>query len=206
VTVLLTTLSVIATLALLWAGIKRLEGASLLKAILSVLDVVALGIALVQLGWFGLAVFVGANVVGFLLWGAVGAAYVDQQLSAGAALGNAPKAALRRVYKELERDRNLRGLGPRRRALLVRALAERCRSPEEIADMAPAIGVLWIIEEGDLETLADDIDKLIRRYDKPAAETMNVADTLTASAQRSASTVRQMIDALLSASSPNPAV
>jgi hypothetical protein len=193
-------LAVLLTAALLWTGVKRLEVATPLKAVLTALDLVALGFALVQLGWAGLVVFVVANVVGFLAWGVAGAVYVDAELSTGAALGATDKAALRAVYNGLARERALRAMGPRWRAVLVRALAERARAPEEVAQMAVPIGLLWVAHRPDLEALVDDFDTLLRRFGKGAEEAMSVADTLSASTTRSAATFDQSIEALLAAS------
>jgi hypothetical protein len=57
VSIALGILGVVVSLALLWAGVKHFEAATPLKAILSALDVLALMLALVQLGWLGLGLF-----------------------------------------------------------------------------------------------------------------------------------------------------
>ena len=101
-------LGVTVALALLWAGIKRLDARTPLAAVLSALDVLALTLALVQLGWLGLGLFAAVNAAGFLAWCAAGAVFVDSQLSAGAALANAEKVELRAVYDQLGRDARLR--------------------------------------------------------------------------------------------------
>jgi hypothetical protein len=193
-------LGVTVAIALLWTGIKRLDARTPLAAVLSALDVLALILALVQLGWLGLVLFAAVNAAGFLAWGAAGAVFVDSQLSAGAALANADKVELRAVYDQLGRDARLRAMGPRRRAVLVRALAERARRPLEIAVMAPPIGLLWLAHRLDLEALVEAFDTLLRRFDKEAAEAMAVADVLTVAAQQSAGTFDQTLDALLAAS------
>lgn len=91
-------------------------------------------------------------------------------------------------------------MGPRRRAALVRALAERARVPDGGGPDGRGDRLLWVAHRPDLEALVDDFDTLLRRFGKGAEEAMSVADTLSASTTHSAATFDQTIEALLAAS------
>jgi hypothetical protein len=114
--VALAILALVVALALLWAGVRKLSWATPLHAVLSALDVLALVLALVQLGWMGLALFLGVNLMGFLTWGLRGAIYVDAELASAAAVVGREKSEMRAVERGLKNERALTVLGPRRRA------------------------------------------------------------------------------------------
>jgi hypothetical protein len=202
----LAVLGVLIGFALLWTGLRTLTWASPLKAILSALDLLALAVAIAQLGWaLGIALVAGSNLLGFLGWITSGAIHVDAQLSAGAALGTSRKARLRQVYEALNRDRRLKVLGPRRRVELVRLLSERARSPDEMLDMAPAVGLLWIIgDRPPMEWLVERLDSALRLYGMEAARAMEAADTITASTQQSAASFAETLEALVVAGGGSP--
>jgi len=169
--------------------------------LLSALDLLALALALMQLGWLGVALFVGVNIIGFSAWGVAEAIYVDAEMASAAALSGREKSEMRALAKALEQDRALTVLGPRRRARLIRLLSERARTPAEVRHMATPIGTLCIIgDKPDLSWLVERFDSLLRLHDKPAADAMDVADTITVSSQQSAATQNEMIEALVVAS------
>jgi hypothetical protein len=95
-------------------------------------------------------------------------------------------------------------VGPLRRAEFIRLLAERARSPEEIREMLCPLGMLWIVHRPQPEWLVEHFDCLLRRWDRPAADAMSLADTLTVAAQRSAATFEQIVEAMVEASSASP--
>jgi hypothetical protein len=200
VTVLLSAAGLLVALALLWAGLRGFEWSTPLKAVLSVLDLLALALTTAQLGWLGIALLVGANVLGFLAWGVAGSIYVDAELTAGAALSQTPKGDLRRVYERLQREGDLKVLGPRRQARVVRLLADRARTAQEIEVMGPVVGAMWTItDQPDLEWLVDTFDAIVRLWGKSATEAEEVADLVVAAAQNSAGTVAEMLDGLVAA-------
>jgi len=197
----LAALALVIAFALLWTGVRRMSWATPLHAVLSALDLLALALALMQLGWLGVALFVGVNVVGFMAWGTAGAVYADAELASAAALGGGEKSDMRALSEALQKEQALKVLGPRRRANLIRLLSERARTPAEVRHMATPLGMLWIIgDRPDLSWLVERFDSLLRLYDKAAVDAMEVADTITVSSQQSATTQNEMIEALVVAS------
>jgi hypothetical protein len=59
--------TVIASLALLWSGRRRLEFGSLAATVLTFLELLGLGIAVVSLGWWGIAILGVVNIVAVLV-------------------------------------------------------------------------------------------------------------------------------------------
>jgi hypothetical protein len=142
--------------------------------------------------------FVLANVVGFVGWGISGAIFIDAQLSAAAALGIGEKSSFKGIHEELTRNPQLKSLGPRRCVLIVRLLAERARSPDDVAAIGPPIGLLWIIgEKPEMSWLVERFDTLLRLYEKQPSEAMEACDTLVAATQRSAATMAEMLEAMV---------
>lgn len=89
-------------------------------------------------------------------------------------------------------------LGPIGTANLIRLLAHRERSPEEIEMMAlPIMMLLATFQPGSVEELVEKFDRLLRLTGEPANRAMNIADTLTAGTQASAATFNEMLDALI---------
>jgi hypothetical protein len=108
----------------------------------------------------------------------------------------ADRQEARRFIRNLLRsDEAFQFLGAQRTALLVKRLCERKRNANEITLMAPPVARLAIINDHDEIDVADKIDLMLRRWGKSAEETPSVADTLTASAQRSPSTFAEMLTA-----------
>ncbi len=190
---------VLLSIALLWSGIRKWRFSTPLAASLSVIDLLALGLLLVSLGWWGLALFVAANGVAALTWGGVHATRIDSELTFAATQIDRPVEQVKEVHRELMRNGSLRAMGPRRLSRLVRRLAERARSPQDARAMAPPIGLLWLVHRPDLEWLVDQFDSLLRLYDEPATEAMRVADVLTVAAQQSAATFSEVVIATVSA-------
>jgi hypothetical protein len=189
-------LGLLVAMALLFAGIKRLSWASPMHALLSGLDLLALGLAVWQLEWLGIALLGVAHLVAFAGWGAAGVIYVDSEVAAAHALGVLDRDAIRPLLGRLNELDSLRPLGPRRRSHLVRLLAERARTAEEIEVMAPPIGLLWTIaHKPDLDWLVERFDTILRLYDETPAQAMRIADSLVEGARQSAATLREMLEA-----------
>ncbi len=190
--------TLVASLALLWTRAKKLGWSTPVGAALSLFEFVALGISIVQLGWIGLLIFVMVNVAGFFISGMVGAAQVDADMAVAAAHGGYEKAEMQAALSTLIADNRLTILGTKKRAKIVLALADRSRSPAEIEDMGSPIGMLYVIgEPRSIEWLVERFDTIMRLYGHRSEEAMDVADTLTASFQRSAATLEETIEALV---------
>jgi hypothetical protein len=197
--------ALIAALALLWAGFRKLSWKSPAAAILSVLDIFALALAIFQLGWLGLGLFVVLNALGFIGWGLAGAIYVQAELSGAKAFNATDPERTEHVDKILRRRDELKVLGPRRRARLVHLLAERHRDTREIEQIAPPIGLLWTLaDKPDLEWLVERFDTVLRAWNTPAADAMRTADTITSGALHSAASVAEMLEALAVAGGGSP--
>lgn len=194
----LSILTLVASLALLWTRAKKLGWSTPVGAALSLFEFLALAISIIQLGWIGLMIFVMVNIAGFLISGVVGAAQVDADMAAAAAHGGYEKVEMQAALSKLLADKRLTILGTKKRAKIVLALADRSRSPAEIQDMGSPIGMLYVIgEPRSIEWLVERFDSIMRLYGHCSEEAMDVADTLTASFQRSASTLEETIEALV---------
>lgn len=144
-TTALSILGLLLGLALIWSGHRRLQWYSASKAVLSALDLLTLALAVYSLGWSGVALLAAANLFALLAWGAASAIYMQAEMSAAAALSEQNPSELRQTYEAVTKIRDLRSMGGRRSARMVRLLAERGRQPEEILVIAHAVGLLWII-------------------------------------------------------------
>lgn len=148
-----------------------------------------------------------ANFLAFVGYGIAGAIYVEAEVAAASARANVDKAEIEKVVEGLKQDKRLALLGPRRRANLVRLLADRARDPEEIAEIAPPVGLLYIIgEPRSLLWLVERFDVILRLFGHDADEAMEVADVLTAGTQNSAATLEEMIEASVVAGGGSPSV
>lgn len=200
-------LALLVAIALLWTGKRRLVWEGPLAALLSALDLLALVLLVVTLGWLGLGLLLVANLVAFVGWGMAGAIYVDQQTADASALGVIERDEVKRLLANFDRERDLHILGPRRRARLVRLLAKRARSAAEIEQMALPLGMLWVIcDKPNLDWLVERFDTLLRLYGQRAAEAMATADVLTAGAQQAAATLEEMLEASVVAAGGSPSL
>ncbi len=103
--------ALLAAIALLWAGFRKLSWRSPAAAILSVLDLFALALAIFQLGWLGLGLFVVLNALGFVGWGLAGAIYVQAELSGAKAFNATDPECTEHVNKMLQQRDELKVLG-----------------------------------------------------------------------------------------------
>jgi hypothetical protein len=195
--VALTATTLVLSLALLWATVRRLPFGTPVSAALSAVDILALVLTVVSLGWLGIGLFMAANALGFVIWGVVHAAKIDEELTYAAIQADVPQASVKAAYHWLGKQRELRAMGPRRRAMLVRLLCERARSPDEVRDMALPIGMLWLTHKPDLAWLVEQFDAALRVYGEPASASMRLADVLTVGTQQSAANFEQMLEALV---------
>jgi hypothetical protein len=197
-------MSIILAVALLAVGIRKPDISTFLRALLSVLETVVLLVSVVLFGWLGLGVFLASAVIAFLLY-SVGLAIRQESLLVSAAVeSDTTKEDMEAVYKHLHKShRAFKWLGPIRTAELIRLLAQRARTPQEIQEMALPIAMLFAaFQPGRLDDLVEKFDGLLRRSGQPASEAMQVADTLTRGTQVGVASLNEMLDGLLALYEP----
>lgn len=196
--VILTLLTVVLSLVLLWSGIKKLEVSNPIKAILSLLDLALLIAAIVGLGWAGVFLAVGVNILALLAHSISIAARYDDILTDAAVQNGSDRKEMKSLAKRLQsRGGSFKAFGPIKTAYLIKYLSQRGRSASEIEVMAPHVADLWVIFRPDLESLVEKFDRLLRLSGASAIEAQRVADVLTTATQRSSATFDEMIDGML---------
>jgi hypothetical protein len=189
--------SLLASLALLWTGVRGLEFRSLASTVFSLTEVLGLVLAVVSLGWWGLAAVAVVNVVAVLIWCVVLAARVESKLVYAGIQADESKEAMQALAARLQLRKELKVLGPVERAELIRLLSERARSVPEIEAMAPPIGMLKAIHEVPLDWLVERFDRLLRLSGEPANQAAETADIIHATATNAAATFREIVDAFI---------
>lgn len=187
------------SLVLLWTGRKHLAFGSYVSTVLSVVELAALVIALVSFGCWGLVIVAVVNAIAFVVWGVVLAARVEERLTYAAIQADESQEAMQALARRLRDRHEFAAFGPVKRADLIRLLAERGRSVDEIEAMAAPIALLEVVHKPPLEWFVDSFDRLLRRAGEPASESMRVADVIANSTRRSAATFVETIDALVAA-------
>ena len=187
----------IASLALLWSGWKRVEFSSLLTTVLSILELLGLGIAVFSLGWWGVVVLASVNVLAVLIWSVVLASRVETKLVYAGIQANESKETVKGLAQRLARQNELKVLGPVQRAELIRVLADRNRSVAEIEEMAVPIGMLKTIHSAPLAWLAESFDAILRGAGEPASKARETAETVHGTAVNAAATFKEIVDALV---------
>jgi hypothetical protein len=104
--------TVIASLALLWSGRRRLEFGSLAATVLTFLELLGLGIAVVSLGWWGIAILGVVNIVAVLVWSVVLAARVESKLVYAAIQADEPSEAMKALAGRLGKRAEMKAIGP----------------------------------------------------------------------------------------------
>lgn len=202
--------ALIVSLALLWSGRKRVEFSSFLTTVLSVLELLGLGIAVVSLGWWGLVVLGAVNVLAVLIWSVVLASRVETKLVyAGIQVGES-KETMKALAKRLAGQEGLQAIGPEQRAELISLLADRNRSILEIEEMASPIGMLKSIHKVPLDWLAKSFDTILRGAGEPATKAEQSAEIIHGTAINAAASFTEIVDAFVTfytedAPEPQPA-
>lgn len=111
--------ALIASLALLWSGRKRVEFSSFLTTVLSVLELLGLGIAVFSLGWWGAVVLASVNVLAVLIWSVVLASRVETKLVYAGIQASESKETMKGLAQRLAGQKELKVLGPVQRAELI---------------------------------------------------------------------------------------
>lgn len=186
-----------ATLGLLWSGRERLRFGSFLSTSLSLLELLGTVIAVVSLGWLGFALLAVVNLMAVLVWSCVLALRVEEKLRYAAAETGESIAEMKALAKRLRRIRELKAVQPTDQAEMIRLLAERARSSEEIEEIAPAIGTLLLLHGPPLPWLVEHFDRLLRLAGEPASKAMEAAATLSASTRNAAASFREMLEAMI---------
>ena len=192
------------TLGLVWSGRTRLRFGSYAATFLSVLEVLGVLVGVISLGWIGLVLFALSNVAAVLVWSCLLALRVEANLGPAVTETGEPMAEVKELARRLCGVEGLRHVDPVRQSELIRALAERGRSIEEIEQIAPEIGKLHLLHRADLLWLAARFDRLLRLTDEPAAKAEEIAATVSASASAGAAPFTEMLDAFIAFYSVEP--
>jgi hypothetical protein len=183
------------SLALLWARVRHLEFGSFLATVVSLLELLALGIAVFSLGWPGLAVLGIVNVIAVLVWSVVLASRVETKLVYAGIQADESKETMKQLANRLAKQKELKVLGPVQRAELVRLLADRNRTIVEIEDMAAPIGMLKTIHDAPLDWLTERFDSILRGAGEPASKASETASIIHGTAVNAAASFKEIVDA-----------
>lgn len=190
---------IILAVVLLTVGVRKPDISTPLKAFLSVLETIVLLVSVMLFGWLGLAVFLASATIAFVLYG-IGLAMRQETLLVSAAVeSNTTKEEMEALHNQLRKAHTaFRWLGSIRTAELIRLLAQRARSPQEIIEMALPIAMLFAaFQPGRMENLVVGFDRLLRLSRQPASESMRTADVLTRATQLGAGNLQETLDGLL---------
>lgn len=195
---LISAAALVVGLVLLWSWRRGLEVSSFQATLLSVIEFAGFVLAVVALGWLGVAIFVVVSLSALLVWSVV-LAIKRQSILVNAAVQGAEMSRedAEEIWQWMKGEKSFAAVAPLRRAELIKALAIRARNPAEIRAMAIPIAQLALIFECDPVWLAPRFDQLLRLYGHKADEAPEVADTLTVSAQLAAASFEEMVEAML---------
>jgi len=188
---------------LLFTGIRKVEVGGFLKAVLSIADLVLLIVSFVLLGWVGFVLFVVINLVALVVSSIRISMRQESLLTYAGIQAGEEHSTMKDLDKELRKaHKSMRTLGPIERAQLISALTERGRGLDEIRQMANPVAMLHVVHDVDLQEFAGEFDRILRLYGKDAADSMVLADQLTAATKQSAATFQEMVEAMIAAASP----
>lgn len=201
---LISAAALVVGLVLLWSWRRGLEVSSFQATLLSVIEVAGFVIAVVTLGWLGVAIFVVVSLAALVVWSVV-LAIKKQSILVNAAVQGADvsREDAEEIWQWMK-EKSFAALPPLKRAELIKTLAIKARKPAEIRAMAIPIAQLALIFECDPLWLAPCFDQLLRLYGHDADEAPEVADTLTASTQLAAASFEEMVEAMLIAGGAGP--
>lgn len=198
-------ITIVLYLTLLFTGRQRLEFGRYFQAFASLAGFAILGVSVFLLGWPGVFILVGVTVVAAGIRAVMLAAEQETLLVSAQIHGAFTDRAQAMAFpKELRAShRALRSIGPIELARLIERLAMRGRRATEIRSMAAPIAMLHIVFKSELIALIDRFDRLLRLWRKPAHEATHVADVLTAGTQTSAATFDEMLDSMIAVANPD---
>lgn len=185
---------VVLGLSLLWSGRQRFAFNSFQATLLSILEVVGFVISAVALGWLGIGILLGVNLIAALVWSVILAAK-KQSILTDASVQSADMSVeeAEEIWQWMRKQKAFAVLPPLERGELIRALAEQARSPSEIRSMAVAIAQLSVVFDYDAIKLAPRFDQMLRLYGKTASDSEEVADTLVAGTKHAAMSFDEML-------------
>jgi hypothetical protein len=185
-------------LVLLWTRRQRYEFNSFQATLLSILEIVSVFVSMVALGWLGVVILLGINIVAALIWSVI-LAVKNEAILVDASVQSADMSVEEagEILDWMKKEKAFAVIRPLQRGELIRALAEQARSPHEIRPMAVAVAQLSVIFDHDVLWLAPRFDQLLRLYDKSASDSEEVADLLVTSTKRSAATFEDMLIAMI---------
>lgn len=185
-------------LVLLWTRRQRYEFNSFQATLLSILEIVSVFVSMVALGWLGVVILLGINIVAALIWSAI-LAVKNEAILVDASVQSADMSVEEagEILDWMKKEKAFAVIPPLQRGELIRALAEQARSPQEIRPMAVAVAQLSVIFDHDALWLAPRFDQLLRLYEKSASDSEEVADLLVTSTKRSAATFEDMLIAMI---------
>jgi hypothetical protein len=186
------------TLILLWAGWQRFEFNSFQKTLLSVFEVAVLIVSVVALGWLGIGILLGVNMIAALVWSVILAAK-KQSILVDASVQSSDMSVEEadELWDWMKKQKAFAVMRPLQRGELIRALAEQARSPSEIRPMAVAVAQLSVVFDCEPIKLARRFDQLLRLYGKTASDSEEVADALVTGTKQSAASFEDMLTGMI---------
>lgn len=193
---------VLSSLGLLWSG--RLKFGSFPSTLFSIVGLLGTVVAVLSLGWLGIALLASVNLVAILVWSRILALRVEEKLRYAATETGESMPKVKALAKALRRQEGLRWMSPTEQAEIIKLLAERARSVEEIEDVAPAVGSLALLHGASLPWLVEHFDRLLRVAEEPASKATEAAATLSASTQQAAASLKEILEAMIIVYSGEP--
>lgn len=202
---LISAAALVVGLVLLWTWRRGLEVSSFQATLLSVIEVAGFVIAVVALGWLGVAIFVVISLVALIAWSVVLAIKKQSILVSAAVQGaHVSREEAEEIWQWMGGEKSFAALSPLKRAELIKVLAERAREPAEIKAMAIPVAQLSLIFGCDPIWLAPRFDQLLRLDGKDAGKAIELADTLTTSTQLAPISFEEMVEAMLTVAGAGP--
>ena len=187
--------TLVIVLAVLWCGIRRLEFGSHASTAMSVMELLGIGLSVIELGWAGLGIFVGANVIAMLIWSVVLASRKQSRLTYASTLSGESRDAMYNLVARLRSQKELRNYEPITVADLIVLLADRNRTPEQIESMAVPIAMLKTIHNVPFDWLVDWFDQIMRLSGE--SDPMKVGDMIHNTTTNSPMSFREAMDAFV---------
>jgi hypothetical protein len=197
VNTVIATLGLIVGLGLFWSGRKKVNLSTFGTALISILDLAVLAVSTVLLGWIGVWVFVGTNLVAFLAASVRLAMREEEVLLYAATQCDSSKEEMYELSRWMRQEGGPFALmGPLERASLISQLAQRARQPAEMKAMVRPIALLWAVHRPEIGWLVENFDRLLRLYDMEANESMRLADVISGATKAGAATFVEMVEAM----------
>jgi hypothetical protein len=187
--------ALLASLAVLWAGVRRLEFGSFTRTVLFMLELLGIAVSVINLGWVGLGLFVGANVIAVLVWSVVLASRQQTKLTYASTLCGESRDAMYALARRLRSRQELRNYRPIAIADLIVRLADRYRTTNEIESMVVPIAMLKTIHDVPLDWLVDRFDQIMRFSGE--TDPIKVAEIVHNTTTHSPMSFREPLDALV---------